>query len=120
MHKINQLARLALSTAAMAMSLTAVGPSLAAETIQPILEVGQDFTIHGQAYKAGTYRVREVTAAGVMTLRHEQTGQSMMLMTFRTGSHNDQSGARMVFPYRNGQPELTEIWTGIGAGHVIR
>ena len=48
-----------------------------------------------------------------MTLRHEQTGQTMILMTDRTGSPNDQSGARMIFASRNGQQELTEVWTGL-------
>ena len=46
MYKINQLARLAVSTAALALSL-------AAEPVHPILEAGQNFTIHGHSYKAG-------------------------------------------------------------------
>jgi hypothetical protein len=113
MHPIQKLLRLAIPVAWSSVSLTAA-PG------QPLLQAEQEFTIHGRSYPPGTYRVKESSPAGLVTLRHESSGQTILLLTQGTGSPNNCGGARLVFRWRKGQPELVEVWTGNGSGRVVR
>ena len=113
MHAIQKFIRLVVPA-----SIAAV--SLSAATQQPLVQAEQDFAIRDRLYQAGTYRVKEVSPAGLMTLRHEASGQTILLMTNRKGSTNSAGPARLVFQHRQGQARLAEVWTGNGPGHVIR
>ncbi len=113
MHPIRKLLRLAIPATLAAASLTATPE-------QPLLQAEQEFTIHGRSYQPGPYRVKELSPAGLLTLRHESSGQTVLLLTQGTGSPNHRGGARLVFRWRQGQPELVEVWTGSGGGRVVR
>lgn len=113
MHPIQKLFRLAIPAALAAVSLSAAPE-------QTLLQADQEFTVHGRSYQPGTYRVKDLSPAGLLTLRHESSGQTILLLTQGTGSPDSAGGARLVFHWRKGQPELVEVWTGNGSGRVVR
>src|SRR5579864_4198514 len=83
------------------------GPSLMAQNNE-IAEIPFDFHVGQSTLPAGTYNVMKATETGILRLRSEDTGESILVAG--QGRQDGKDNPRLTFRCYSGDCFLSEIW----------